>query len=121
VWKLRKRVLGRGRGQRIDAQCLAQAQRARHVQRVADDDHPVQVTLVHQPLGFDQVLHGVARSGFDQDRIIRHAMLQRITPRHLRFGEARAGAAIATGEYQQRRVLGLVQIQTVADAFFEHR
>ncbi|KAG1400247.1 hypothetical protein G6F59_013202 [Rhizopus arrhizus] len=112
---------GRGRGQCIDTQRLAQAQRARHVQRVTDDDHPVQVALIHQPLGFDQVLHGVARGGLDQDRVVRHAMLERITPRHLRFGKARAGAAIAASEDQQWRVLGLIEIQAMADAFFEHR
>ena len=44
----------RGRGQRLDAQRLAQAQRARHVQRVADDDHRMQLALVHQPLGLDR-------------------------------------------------------------------
>ncbi|AAW73483.1 hypothetical protein XOO0229 [Xanthomonas oryzae pv. oryzae KACC 10331] len=110
----------RGRGQRVDAQFLAQPQRARHVQRVADDDRPMHAVPFHQRARLLQILPGSARCGFDHDGFRRNAVAQRIASGHLRFGKARA-VAEAAGKQQPRRIALRIQVQRMPDAFFEHR
>ncbi len=111
---------GGGRAHGLDMQFARQAQGAGHVQRIADDDRPVQVVLEHQLTRLLQVLAGGARAGFDQDGFFGHLVAQGVAARYLRLGEARA-VPIATGEQDPGGQPAPVQLDAVADAFLEYR